>query len=111
MSSARFWVSVALGLPLLVVAMAPMLGVGPFERLLAPRALHLLELALATPVVLWCGWPFFERAWRSLVNRSLNMFTLIGLGVAVAYGYSLVAASAPQLFPAAYTRRGGPRLP
>src|SRR5687768_2493309 len=82
----RFWISAALSAPLLVGAMA---GVLP----------PWLELALATPVVLWGAWPFFERAWSSVVNRSLNMFTLIGLGVAVAYGYSVVATIAPQLFP------------
>jgi Cu+-exporting ATPase len=65
-----------------------------------------LQLALATPVVLWCGWPLLERGWRSLVNRSLNMFTLIGLGVAVAFGYSVVATLAPGLVPAAF-RHGG----
>jgi Cu+-exporting ATPase len=103
----RFWVSVALGLPLMAVAMAGMLDVSFVERLLSPRALHRAELLLATPVVLWCGWPFFERAWRSLVNRSLNMFTLIGLGVGVAYGYSLVATVAPGIFPASFRAAGG----
>src|SRR5688572_20156037 len=82
----RFWISAAFSAPLLVGAMA---GVLPAW----------LELALATPVVLWGAWPFFERAWSSVVHRSLNMFTLIGLGVAVAYGYSVVATIAPQLFP------------
>jgi Cu+-exporting ATPase len=82
----RFWISAALSAPLLVGAMA---GVLP----------PWLELALATPVVLWGAWPFFERAWASVVHRSLNMFTLIGLGVAVAYGYSVIAVVAPQLFP------------
>jgi Cu+-exporting ATPase len=103
----RFRVSVALGLPLVAVAMATMLGVGLFDRLLSPRGLHWLELALATPVVLWCGWPFFERAWRSLVSRRFNMFTLIGLGVGVAYGYSLVATVAPGLFPASFRGPAG----
>ena len=103
----RFRISLAFGVPLVVIAMAPMLGVGGFDRLLSPRARHWLELALATPVVLWCGWPFFQRAWRSLVNRSLNMFTLIGLGVGVAYGYSLVATVAPEIFPASFRGAGG----
>ena len=58
-----------------------------------------VQLALATPVVLWGGWPFFERIWASLKTRNLNMFTLIGLGVGVAYGYSVVATLAPQIFP------------
>ena len=103
----RLWVSVALGLPLVVVAMAGMLDIHLLDRIVSPRQLHWLELALATPVVLWCGWPFFERAWRSLVHRSLNMFTLIGLGVGVAYGYSLVATVAPGVFPASFRGPGG----
>jgi Cu+-exporting ATPase len=88
----RFWVSAALTAPLLVVAMA---GLGP------DRWRRWAELALAAPVVLWGGWPFFVRAWSSVRSRSPNMFTLIGLGVAVAGGYSLVATLAPGLFPAA----------
>jgi Cu+-exporting ATPase len=98
----RFWVSAALSLPLVILAMGSML---PAARGLTSRlpaaALGWLELALATPVVLWGGWPFFVRAVSSVKNRSLNMFTLIGLGVGVAYGYSLVARLAPGLFPAA----------
>jgi Cu+-exporting ATPase len=90
----RFWVSALLAGPLLVGAM------GGFM----PRW---LELALATPVVLWGGWPFFVRGWQSLVNRSLNMFTLIGLGVAVAYGYSVVASLFPGLFPAGFRDEAG----
>ena len=66
-----------------------------------------VELGLATPVCLYSAWPFYVRAWRSLVNRSLNMFTLIGLGVVVAYGYSLVAAIAPDIFPAQFRTHGG----
>ena len=103
----RFWVSVALGLPLVVVAMMGMLDLTVLDRLLSPSDLHWLELLLATPVVLWCGWPFFERAWRSLVHRSLNMFTLIGLGVGVAYGYSLASTVAPGIFPASFRGAGG----
>jgi Cu+-exporting ATPase len=98
----RFWVSVALTAPLMVIAMVTMLGY--------KLAIHLginsveinlprLEFALATPVVLWGGWPFFQRFWTSLVNRSPNMFTLIGMGTGVAYGYSVVATLAPQIFP------------
>lgn len=91
----RFWVSAALSAPLLFIAMAHDLA----GRMATPTALRWLELALATPVVLWGGWPFFVRAWHSLVYRSLNMFTLIGLGVSVAYLYSLVATLAPGAFP------------
>jgi Cu+-exporting ATPase len=93
--SRRFWVSAAISVPLVVLAMLPMVMVHP----VLGSARSWVELALATPVVLWGGWPFFERAWQSVVNRSLNMFTLIGLGVSVAYGYSLLATLAPGLFP------------
>jgi P-type Cu+ transporter len=98
----RFWVSVVLSFPLLVFAMSEMLPANPFERLIPMRSLIWIQLGLATPVVLWGGWPFFVRAWQSIVNRSLNMFTLIGLGVAVAYLYSLVAATAPRVFPPSF---------
>ena len=102
----RIWISAALTIPLVAFAM--------FRHLqgdLLPHALHgyasWIELALATPVVLWGGWPFFERAWASLVNRHLNMFTLIGIGVGVAFVYSLVATIAPQLFPASFRDHSG----
>jgi Cu+-exporting ATPase len=96
----RFWVSAILALPLLVWVMADhMLGLG--HALSRPLA-HWLQLALATPVVLWAGWPVLERCWASLRNRSLNMWTLIGLGVGAAYGYSVVATVAPGVFPAAF---------
>src|SRR6185295_4838396 len=71
-----------------------------------PSVLASLQMALATPVVLWCGWPFFVRAWQSVVNRSLNMFTLIGLGVGVAYAYSVLAKTFPDLFPASFREMG-----
>ena len=87
----RLWVSAALSAPLVLIAMAPMLGWGSSHQL--------LELALATPVVLWGGWPFFRKFWLSVTNRSPNMYTLIGLGVALAYGYSVVAVLAPGIFP------------
>jgi P-type Cu+ transporter len=87
----RLWVSAALSAPLALIAMAPMLG--------WTKSYQLVELALATPVVLWGGWPFFRKFWLSLKNRSPNMYTLIGLGVALAYGYSVVAVLAPGLFP------------
>jgi Cu+-exporting ATPase len=93
----RFWVSVVLTLPLFALAM---LGMGDGPAVLG-AATPWVELGLATPVVLYCGFPFFERAWQSIVHRSLNMFTLIGLGVSVAYVYSLVATVAPGSFPAA----------
>jgi Cu+-exporting ATPase len=98
----RFWVGLALTVPLLAAAMSELVPGAALEKVIAPRALTWAELLLATPVVLWGGWPFFVRGWQSLVNRSLNMFTLIGLGVAVAYGYSLVAAVAPDIFPESF---------
>jgi Cu+-exporting ATPase len=97
----RFWVSAVLTAPLLVIAMGPMLmsvlGLGVDAHFAGPPW---LEALLATPVVLWGGWPFFVRFWNSLVNRSPNMFTLIGLGTGVAYGYSVVATALPGIFPA-----------
>ena len=98
----RFWVSVALTAPILLAAMGAYFPGAPLERTIAPRALTWAELLLATPVVLWGGWPFFVRGWQSIVNRSLNMFTLIGLGVAVAYLYSVVATVVPEIFPPSF---------
>ena len=97
--SRRFWISLALTAPLMAIAMSGMFWQMPLHRLLPGAALPWLELALATPVVLWGGWPFFQRFWTSLLNRSPNMFTLIGMGTGVAYGYSLIATLAPQIFP------------
>jgi Cu+-exporting ATPase len=99
----RFWISTALTVPLVLLAMLRHLPAA--HELLGHTLLQWapwIELALATPVVLWGGWPFFQRAWASLVNRNLNMFTLIGLGVAVAFVYSLVATIAPNLFPPSF---------
>jgi len=91
----RFWVSAALSLPALVLGM---LG-EKFSFGISAASMRWVQFALATPVVLWGGWPFFERFWASLVNRSPNMFTLIGLGTGAAYLYSLAATLLPQLFP------------
>ena len=98
----RFRVSAALSAPLVLLAMLHLVPGNPLERALPHGARAWLELALATPIVLWGGWPFFQRAWFSLVHRSLNMFTLIGLGVGVAYLYSLVATALPGLFPPSF---------
>ncbi len=98
----RFRVAAALSVPILVSAMSPHLPGRPLERLVSSEFRTWLELVLATPVVLWAGRPFFARAWHSIRHRSLNMFTLIGLGVAVAYGFSLVAALVPQIFPPSF---------
>jgi Cu+-exporting ATPase len=101
----RFWISVALTIPLIAIEMSDMLA---GNRLAIPASMRTwVELALATPVVLWAGWPLFVRAWESIVNRSLNMFTLIGMGVGVAYGYSLVAAIFPNLFPDSFRTADG----
>ncbi|MDL1871081.1 heavy metal translocating P-type ATPase [Deltaproteobacteria bacterium PRO3] len=106
--SRRFWVGVVLSLPLLVLAMGEMIpALGFLRRLLPPPWWNLVQLGLATPVVLWGGWPFFERGWRSVVNRSLNMFTLIALGTGVAYLYSLIATFFPQIFPASFQGHHG----
>src|SRR4029434_5352033 len=93
----RFWVAAALSVPLLVVAMG-----GHSVAMLPLRAMAWLQLALATPAVLWGGWPFFQRGWASLQNRSLNMFTLIALGVGTAYAYSVMATLFPEIFPHAF---------
>ncbi|MEW6442643.1 MAG: heavy metal translocating P-type ATPase [bacterium] len=102
----RFRFAAALTLPLVVIAMAHMLS-GSASGLLSSRARTLLELALATPVCLWSAWPFYVRAVQSIRNRSLNMFTLIGIGVSVAYMYSVVAALIPGVFPASFRHESG----
>ena len=103
----RFWVSAALSLPLVALAMADHFAAAALAALLPPRAQIWLQLLLATPAVLWGGWPFFVRGWASIAGRSLNMFTLIALGTGVAYGYSLVAALFPGIFPASFRSAGG----
>jgi len=101
----RFWISAVLTLPVFLIAMGGMLpSLKPFTE--TPLA-RWLEFILATPVVLWCGWPFFVRGWQSIVNRSPNMFTLIALGTGVAYIYSVVATLAPEIFPAAFQDQNG----
>jgi len=98
--SRRFWVSLALTVPLMLIDMYHMMpGLGA-QATSESGSLPWVELALATPVVLWGGWPFFQRFWASLTNRSPNMFTLIGMGTGVAYGYSVIATLAPRIFPA-----------
>jgi Cu+-exporting ATPase len=103
----RFWVSAALSLPLFMVAMSDMISGQPLQHMLSPRLLTWLQFVLATPVVFWGGWPFFERGWRSVVNGSLNMFTLIAVGVGAAYLYSLVATLAPDIFPPSFYGHSG----
>jgi Cu+-exporting ATPase len=101
----RLIVAVVLGLPVLVLAMGPMLGL-PLERWLTPDRDNWLQLLLSTPVVLWAGWPFFERGLRSLFTGNLNMFTLISLGVGAAYGYSMLVVLWPDLIPEAFRHHG-----
>ncbi|MBA3357050.1 MAG: heavy metal translocating P-type ATPase, partial [Pyrinomonadaceae bacterium] len=103
----RFRVSVLLTIPVFVIGMSDFIPGAPLQRLVPPAVLSWLQLILASPVVLWGGWPFFVRARQSVVNRSLNMFTLIGLGVGVAYAYSLVATLLPDLFPQSFRGHGG----
>jgi Cu+-exporting ATPase len=104
--SRRFWVSLALTAPLLIVAMTDMLPGMPIQHALQKGWLPWLELILATPVVLWGGWPFFQRGWASIVNRSMNMFTLIAMGTGVAYGYSFIATIASSIFPESFRAMG-----
>ena len=103
----RFWVSAALTLPLFVYAMGDMIPGRPFEELLPAVWRQWAQLVLATPVVLWGGWPFFVRGWNSLRTLNLNMFTLIALGVGVAYVYSIVATIVPGIFPEAFRNHAG----
>ena len=114
----RFWISMVLTAPLLAIAMGSMfwpqafmglgrvfyiyVSKGNVHAITSNSILPWLELILATPVVLWCGWPFFQRGWASVVNRSTNMFTLIAMGTGVAYVYSLIATVFPQAFPASF---------
>ena len=103
----RFWFSTILTIPVLALAMGKYIPGQPLDRLASPNFWTWFELVLSTPVVLWGGWPFFVRGWKSIVNRSLNMFTLIGLGVSVAYSYSLIAALSPGIFPPAFRNEAG----
>jgi Cu+-exporting ATPase len=103
----RFWIGFALTLPLVVLEMgAHVPGLG-LHRLVSPTASTWIQFLLGTPVVLWAGWPFFVRGWQSVVNRSLNMFSLIALGTGAAYLYSLVATFAPGIFPAGFRGMDG----
>jgi P-type Cu+ transporter len=105
--SRRFWISLVLTIPLLLLSMAEMIpGLG-LPSFLSGRALVWIQLALATPVVVWGGFPFFERGWASLVHRKLNMFTLIALGTGAAYVFSAIAALAPAVFPASFRNHQG----
>jgi P-type Cu+ transporter len=102
----RLWVGVVLSIPLLAISMGGMAAGSPLHNLPAGW-MEWLQLLLATPVVLWGGWPFFQRGWASLVNRHLNMFTLIAMGTGAAYLFSLIATVAPGIFPASFLGHGG----
>jgi Cu+-exporting ATPase len=102
----RFRWSAALSAPILAFMILDFVPGRPLVRLLPPADLRWIELGLAAPVVLWGGWPFFERGWASIVSRHLNMFTLIALGVGAAFGYSVVATMAPGLFPSSFRENG-----
>jgi Cu+-exporting ATPase len=103
----RFWVCVALTLPVFLLAMSNMIPGQPLQHAFSARLLSLAQLVLASPVVLWGGWPFFERGWASLVNRRLNMFTLIAIGTGTAYVYSVAAVLIPGSFPQSFRGTGG----
>ncbi|KGB56019.1 Copper-translocating P-type ATPase [Sphingopyxis sp. LC81] len=101
----RFWVGLLLALPVLALEMGGHLT--GLHQYVGRQTSNLIQMLFATPVVLWAGWPFFERAWLSIRNKSLNMFTLIAMGTGVAWGYSMFAALAPQIFPAAFRATDG----
>ena len=102
----RFWIGVVLGAPVFLLAMGDMATGGSLSHRMGMARVNVIQMVLATPVVFWCGWPFFERMWQSFIHHSPNMFTLIGLGVGAAFGYSVVATLAPGVFPAGF-RMGG----
>jgi P-type Cu+ transporter len=102
----RLWIGVALSIPLLAISMGGMAAGSPLHNLPAGW-MEWLQLVLATPVVLWGGWPFFQRGWASLVNRHLNMFTLIAMGTGTAYLFSVIATAVPGIFPASFLGHGG----
>ncbi|MBI4483040.1 MAG: heavy metal translocating P-type ATPase [Acidobacteria bacterium] len=103
----RFWISLLLTAPILILAMAEMIPGQPLRHALPGRLLTWTQLVLATPVVLWGGWPFFQRGWASIVNRSLNMFTLIAIGTGTAYFYSVAASLFPGILPHSFRGHGG----
>jgi len=105
--SRRFWIGTALTVPVVLLTMSESLFGNPLSNLMSTSLMPWIEFILATPVVLWCGWPLLKRGWDSLVNRSLNMFTLIALGVSVSYLYSLVAILQPNIFPANFLNEHG----
>nr|WP_176454823.1 heavy metal translocating P-type ATPase [Criblamydia sequanensis]CDR35302.1 Copper-translocating P-type ATPase [Criblamydia sequanensis CRIB-18] len=100
----RFWIGACLSIPVLILAMGEMVPI--LGRIIPINLSRWLQLILSTPVILWAGWPFFERGWQSVVNRHLNMFSLISLGVGVAYLYSVIAFFFPHVFPSSFLHQG-----
>ena len=103
----RFWVCAALTLPLLAIMISDILPGHALQHLLKGQLLGWFEFAIATPVVVWGGWPFFQRGWASIISRNLNMFTLISIGAGSAYLYSVVAVALPRLFPPSFRDMSG----
>lgn len=101
----RFWIGLVLSLPVFMLEMGGHL-IG-LEHMVSPQMSNWIQLSLATPVVLWCGWPFFVRGWKSVVSRNLNMFTLVSVGTGVSLIYSVVATLSPQVFPATFHQKDG----
>lgn len=102
----RFWIGLVLTIPVFLLEMGSHLIPGLHH--LVPQSYSIwIQLVLATPVVLWCGWPFFARGWASIINRSLNMFTLIAIGTGAAWIYSMVAALVPGIFPSTFRAADG----
>ena len=102
----RFWIGVVLTIPVLILATSNMFPFLKLENVISDHASHWIQFVISTPIVLWAGWPFFKKAWYSLVNRSLNMFSLIALGVGAAYFYSAFAVLFPNLFPDSFKEKG-----
>ena len=105
--SRRFWVAVVLSIPVFALGMSDLIPGQPLQQLAPMSTLAWLQLILATPVVLWAGWPFFVRGWQSIVTRNLNMFTLIALGVGVGYVFSVIAVLVPEIFPVSFRDHHG----
>lgn len=103
----RFWVSLLLSFPVFIIAMIHDMTPDLMPDAITLQQIQWFEFALATPVVLWCGLPFFQRGWASIMHRSLNMFTLVSIGIGVAWGYSVIATFLPQLFPPLMQDEGG----
>ncbi len=103
----RFWISLVLTVPVFLLAMSEMLPGQPVQHAVGYKTLAIIQLVLSTPVVLWGGWPFFERGWQSIINRSPNMFTLIAIGTGAAYLFSVAATLAPGVFPDSFRGHGG----